>query len=218
MEPHDTFEHHGLTVELHYDTEPESPREWDNAAVLECRYRGYSLGDSEPTEDTLEELFERIVAEGGLAIMPLFVYEHSGMTMRAGPVLETPDPAALESRDRFMGDSYGWDTSTVGFAYTTAELLEKVGCALERAPELVENEVEDYARYLEGDVHGYVVLAPDGEVLGSCWGFYPEEGREPLAYMIGEAKSEAEGCAQERTERLDRETRAAIAAGLGVPA
>ena len=49
MEPFETYEHAGCTVELHYDEYGDGcdPRDNDNLAHLAVGYRGYTLGDED---------------------------------------------------------------------------------------------------------------------------------------------------------------------------
>ena len=43
-----------LRVKVKQDTDPMSPREWDNLGVMACWHRGYTLGDVQPKEDPQE--------------------------------------------------------------------------------------------------------------------------------------------------------------------
>lgn len=154
---------------------------------------------------TTPTLHEWAKEQGAVAIAPLFVYEHSGITMRAGRTVLVGDDELTrrdtESKDRFIGDDAGWDTSMVGFAIITNELWEPcmgdTPITQEKAAEVINSEVKVYAWYLEGAVYGYVVA--DGE-LGedACWGFvgYPDESG---------IKDEANAAAKHARELQDQE-------------
>lgn len=175
------------------DDNPQDPRDNDNLGTMACWHRGYELGDEQirDVEEWLismagvesNELYERMTARSlweslsekineKYIIMPLFLYEHSGMTMSTSPF------------------SCKWDSGQVGFIYYdrsrndtegyTAEWLAKYheGKSMDEAIESrLESEVELYASYLEGDVYGYEIFRPGKEVeLGngedSTWGFF----------------------------------------------
>lgn len=153
----------------------------------------------EPTVD------EWLAEQDAIAAMPLFVYEHSGITISAGRFVwvgeERFKRGDAASHDRFVGDSAGWDTSFVGFIITTRERCEELGVAIER--DVIESglgsEVEEYAKYLEGQVYGYVIEDPEGEHQDSCWGFL---GFEYCKEEAGRAAKEvAESFANELRER-----------------
>jgi hypothetical protein len=121
-------------------------------------------------------------------ILPLYLYDHSGITMRCSPF------------------SCPWDSGQVGFIYCSMDKAreewgggnpaatdEEVRAA---AIKCLTGEVKTYDSYLTGDVWGYVVerveYDEDGdevsrEHLDSCWGFVGEE-----EYCEQEAKDSVE--------------------------
>jgi hypothetical protein len=179
------FEHAGRTVKIFRDPEPMSPRDYDNWSTLACWHRRLVLGDEEKRIEpmSLETLREKIAAEGDeiLAVLALYLYDHSGITMRAGD--------ANPFHDR-------WDSGQVGWGYVTRSNVEKMmggaesGASVPTAEELtryIRQEVEAYDEYLTGQVYGYSVKGREGETLDDCWGFYGG-----LEYVRGEAKEAAE--------------------------
>lgn len=250
MEPAETYEHCGVTVEIHYDeTGSGDPREGDNVTTLFCSYPGYELGDEQLPSDGFEEIncpkcqgtgegphvdddepvapdcercdgtgwatptvHEWANEQGAIAIAPLFVYEHSGITMRAGTVKCLPEGeltrADTASRARFVGDDAGWDTSMVGFAIITNDdwktCMGDTPRTEERLREIIDSEVESYAMYLEGQVYGYVV-AEDTPFADSCWGFLGDDHVKEEANVA--AKHAAEQLAEEANERSEMAAR-----------
>jgi hypothetical protein len=100
--------------------------------------------------------------EGATVVLPLIVYEHSGITIRVGRVGD------------INGDSAGWDTSFVGFIYDTPEGVKQ--CIGDDANEkeiedALRSEVEVYASYLEGDVTFYSVSDEETDYDDYCGGF-----------------------------------------------
>lgn len=184
-----------LIVELHYDESPTSPREWDNVGVMLCFHSGYELGDdhdySTENFEGWDELKAQIEKDYEIVgpILPLYLYDHSGICLRAGHGFSNIDAA-------------GWDWGIVGFTFATKETQEMTGVEDDKIVEALNQDVETYNEYLSGAVYGYVIVKPEQcdkghthhEVIESCWGFYG--GSE---YAMAEGKSIAEGM-QEGTD------------------
>lgn len=180
---------HGLTIRIIPDEDPESPRDWSNLGVMLCSHPRYDLGDEkldpgnyESEAELVAELYEE---RGARVVLPLYLLDHSGITMRAGDALTT-------RADAFVSDPGGWDTSMVGFIIDTPETRRELGASEEVSDEEIAKhlagEVETYATFLEGGIVAYLVEDEDGTVLDSCHGFYSveealEQGREMAAYL-----------------------------------
>jgi len=98
---------------------------------------------------------------GARVVVGLTVYEHSGITMRAGDVT-------------LPFDTDRWDTSFVGFIFDTPEQLkETMGDDVtdEKIKEALVAEVNIYASYLEGDVCWFKVEDEETNFHESCGGF-----------------------------------------------
>lgn len=211
MNPVKTIPYKHCTINIYQDDDAPNPRtEHDNVGIMLCKHRDYILGDRErgEPEPTAEEIIA-ITERDDVLWLPLYLYDHSGITIKAG----SPSAEWIDRRGRFVGDDAGWDTSTVGIIYCTkAKAIEEWGKtrytkAVERkAIACLQGEVKEYASYLEGDVCGYVAEDPDGEQIDACWGFFPDD-REGYAkqwdYMIGEAKHAIDYHVQTRTERAN---------------
>lgn len=118
--------------------------------------------------------------------LPCYLYDHSGITIATTPF------------------SCPWDSGQVGFiCMGRAAILEtfqkpsvgRLTPALnDRARRLLRAEVENYDKYLTGDIWGYVVDLADGGNLPdrdvrSCWGLFGYDhaetaGREDLARAV----------------------------------
>ena len=115
-------------------------------------------------------------------VLPLSIYDHSGVTMYVG-------------HQDAMFDPGGWDTSYVGFIYADiASIIECCGTdrqffETEFLDKALRSEVEEYASWLRGEVYGYSVEDPDGNELDSCWGFIGFECVKEEAEMAGKAYS-----------------------------
>jgi len=157
-----------LTMKIERDPDPLNPREeWDHLGVMVCFHRRHNLGDASELRagnfSGWEEMEDRLRKHGAVIVLPLYLYDHSGLTMRTWPF------------------SCPWDSGQVGFVYATREailgaynrqrLSQKLRDKVERC---LRAEVEAYDQYLRGDVWGYTVETATGEHLDSCWGFFGE--------------------------------------------
>lgn len=163
-------------IEVIQDESPESPRCWDNLGTMVCFHNRYDLGDKHDYKsndyDGWEELKEQIEKDYNVGvILPLYLYDHSGITMNT------------------TGFGCQWDSGQVGWIFCTKEEMESNFMKLsgqdliERSEVLLKGEVETYDQYLTGDVYGYrvseVKVCSEGheheEELDSCWGYYGQE-------------------------------------------
>lgn len=164
----------GYKIKIEPDENPESPREWDNLGVMVCFHKGYNLGDKQNEYDhnafeSWDQLKDEIIyREDTALILPLYLYDHSGISISVGSFIGRAQHAE-------------WDSGLVGFIYATKEAVKKeygvkrlTKKILEQAEKLLRGEVETYDQFLTGDVYGYIV-EKDNKHLDSCWGFYGED-------------------------------------------
>ncbi len=196
----DTTTFGDYAIKIRRDDDVESPREWDNLGTMVCWHNRYNLGDGdhgfetprvfmhvisglypdEPTEYLTDEQYDRCVTEAGRIniILPLYLYDHSGITMSTS------------------GFSCQWDSGQVGYIYVSKEQVRKEYNWKVVSPKrhtqietYLTGEVETYDQFLTGDVYGFMIerTDPDGDEtdVDSCWGFYGYEDK----YMIDEIKA-----------------------------
>jgi len=166
--------HKGHTIKIFHDTDPISPRDWDNLGTLICGHTRYNLGDSHEFSDAREFLLDlcsiseisdlsedQLVrrAEKHAVMLPVYLYDHSGLAMNT------------------TGFHCPWDSGQFGYIYSTLETIReeydvrRVTAALrEKIAQVLKQEVDTYGDYLSGNVYGYVVEMDDDEI-DSCWGF-----------------------------------------------
>lgn len=153
-------------LKIQQDIDPESPREWGNLGTMFCRHTRYNLGDND-AEDIRDD-WNRLPKKG-YTILPLYLYDHSGITMNT------------------TGFSCPWDSGRVGIIYVSDEKARKefgwkriTAARREKLRTYLRNEVEIYDQYLTGDVYGFVYEHVSVDQHGvetviekdSCWGFY----------------------------------------------
>jgi hypothetical protein len=117
-------------------------------------------------ETTVERIQTVTDLPDSVIYLNLHAYEHGGITMNTS------------------GFSCGRDSGQVGWIYVTKSKIESEGLkdkSKEQILEYLNNEVKTYAKYLEGDVYGFVVTKTntcnschhtEDEILESCWGFF----------------------------------------------
>ena len=170
----ETFKVGKLTVHLEQDDQPESPREWDNFGKMYCCHSRYWLGDKH--EMSPEALEEHITGTEVVACLRLWLYDHSGITMRCG--------VGNPSHER-------WDSSCVGYIFATeADVKREFGAVnaetIATAMRCLAQEVEVYDQYLTGDVWVYDIKDEEDNVLDSCGGLYESDYAEKKAKEAAE--------------------------------
>lgn len=115
-----TLVHYEFT--LSKDEDPENPREWDNIGTMVYAHGRYTLGDKQEynSDDVLTNIADDLgidtdaFNEGEMdeqeVILPLYLYDHSGITMNT------------------TGFSDRWDSGQVGFIYASKQkLIDETG-------------------------------------------------------------------------------------------
>ena len=154
-------------LEIFDDLNPTDPREFDNLRTMVCFHHRYTFGDETELKSSdfssWEELENYLYkSEDALIVIPVFLYEHSGLYINT------------------TGFSCPWDSGQIGFIYTSKEnIRKKYGCKRisrklkESISEILCSEVSLYNDYLSGDVYGFSVTDKEsGEEIISSYGFY----------------------------------------------
>lgn len=151
-----------LTVAIHPDQDPESPRDWDNVGTMVCWHRNYRLGDKHEYK-TPQDFIESDDYKTAAVILPLRLYDHSGITMSVGSGPSPFDPG-------------GWDSGQVGWIFVGPERAKSEWGdgpdGLAKADKYLRGEVETYDQFLTGAVYGFVIKDESGNQVDSCWGHY----------------------------------------------
>lgn len=165
----ETVQYKGYTIEIEQDDFAVNPLEdWDGNVKYALFHKRYKLqNDTDlhtPDYNSWGE-FEKVLIKKykTLAILPIYMYDHSNITINT------------------TGFSCRWDSGQIGFAFINKECLKEWGyksrkgyekatkCTLEE--DIISN-VELYADYLSGSVYMFNIKDLNGEDVNNCAGFY----------------------------------------------
>lgn len=157
------------------DESPESPRDWDNVTTIVCFHKRYDLGDKQDYKSSdfnyWDELKEQIETDHKvLMIKPLYMYDHSGITISTSPF------------------GCQWDSGQIGWVFIEEkQWISMMGEDMDRSEErllrIIDSEVETYDKYLQGEVYQYKIYEVEECNLGHqhrtlvecCGGYFDEE-------------------------------------------
>jgi hypothetical protein len=178
----------GNILKIYPDESADSPRDWDNLGVMVCFHKRYNLGDKHDYREgdygSWDEVEKAIIEkENPVVILPLYLYDHSGIRMKVG------------SFQGLLSQGHAhFDSGQVGFIFAPRDKVlkehgvEKISQSIKETVEkCLQGEVETYDQYLRGDVYGFCVVKPthcdecgndDEEEVDSCWGFYGDDPKK----------------------------------------
>ena len=166
----ETFKHNGYTIQIVQDEDAQSPEDWgdDGIFIVTTRNRYFEvLHDKQDAKACMEDkdLCKKYW------VFPVNAYIHSGVALSLG--------AEYPFNDQ-------WDSGQIGFVFCAKSEWKYRTRNTKRcssAQKVAECHIEEWNKYLSGDVWGYIIKTPEGEELESCWGFYGQD------YCIEEAKN-----------------------------
>jgi hypothetical protein len=175
-EPTAVFEYPKTVLIIEPDNDPWNPLEGDHFGHMICFHRRYDLGDEhdEPHQKDafkFQEWIKSMYARRELIYLPLYLYDHSGITISYNDTYPYNDP---------------WDAGLVGYIYATNEdIRENWGIKKatmkwqKQAYALLKDIVDEYDQYLRGDAYGFTLMCKTcGETLDSTWGFFGDNWKE----------------------------------------
>ena len=179
------------TLRIVQDEDPVNPRlDYDNLGKMICFHKRYNLGDVhhiDPSDfNDWDDLAAHLTqAHEAAVILPLFLYDHSGITLQTIPFSCPWDSGQI-------GCIYMARTTLLNSAPGHPKILTKA--AKVWASQCLLTEVQVYDQYLTGDVWGYVIEDSESHEIESCWGFYGEdyckaEGEDAMVQMITRKKA-----------------------------
>lgn len=158
----------GYTIELERESTYDSPRDWDNLGTMVCFHNRYNLGDKHDFEspEELTKFLDDQARTGSGIDLPLYLYDHSGITISTKPFNDQ------------------WDSGKIGYIYVTDEQIKDEyddeyrldpQAAYAKARKVLEQEVETYDTYLQGDIWHMHTTTPNGDSLTDCGEFYGQD-------------------------------------------
>ena len=184
-----------LRLTIKREDDLECPRDsWDHAATMATWHSRYDLGDEQPggePKDWFDDLPEGTIA------LPLFLIDHSGLSMSTGSF---HDP---------------WDSGQVGFIYMEPDAIRKeynlgsgdlenliTDDVRDKVLALLKAEVAEYDTYLRGDVWHYLLETgttceecdhTTWEHDDSCGGIYAsDEDKDTIEHLRSMIPDEAQ--------------------------
>ena len=181
-----------LTID--HENYPENPREWDNLTKMVCVHPKYNLlGDKHDYKrndyNSWGELEKDIIKRENVGvILPLYIYDHSGITISTTPF------------------GCKWDSTQIGFIYITRDIIFEnfkhrlingvyVNKILTKKikeifTERLLNELKCYDQYLQNEVYSFEIVKDD-ERVEYCGGYYDideciKEGTDMVNDLINE--------------------------------
>ena len=152
-----TINHKKKTLTIFYEEDRMNPREDDCATIMICFHKKYILGDKHAFNFKNYSNWNAMKRdihkkENGFLLKPLYMYDHSGITIATKPF------------------SCPWDSGQIGFIMLKRS--EAATLTKSQKERLVNSEIEIYNQYLSGEVYMFTVTSPDGDEIDSCGGFY----------------------------------------------
>ena len=172
-----------ITAVLTYDEGCPGPDECMLGKIYYMKSSRYRLGTDAVSKDSLQGI-EESIASGELVGLPIYAYVHSGTQLSTTPF------------------SCSFDSGLAGFiACSHEDIKDWFGehhCkSTEEVLEVLRNEVEEFSKFLQGDVYNITIYV-DGKEEETVGGFYGFD------YAVEEAKVIADGFVKhlERTVKV----------------
>lgn len=162
-------------LEVEHDEDPMNPRtDWDNFTTMICFHNRYNVGDKHEYKssnfDSWDEMEQQILLDYKvLLIKPLYMYDHSGITIKT---------SSFDCR---------WDSGQIGFVFIDEKqwksLYGEVEVTDEKLDSILESEVKVYDEYLTGNVYKYTIYEVNicdlghehKSIVESCGSYYDED-------------------------------------------
>jgi len=193
-EPIEELNYKNCIIKIYNDEDPENPRKWDNLGTMFYAHRDYILGDKDiKAEEGTEEFSNWQEVENYLikqynpeVILPLYLYDHSGLRIKVGSFQGLLPQGHAE-----------FDSGKIGYILVEKEKVRKefinddkpvkriTKKLHEQAEQVLRQEIKTFDDYLSGNVYAYEAETKNGDFIGGCRGFFGYQD-----YMISEAKSE----------------------------
>ena len=159
---------------IQHDEDCESPREYTNLGYFITqdskhyspdehgeiqaiiKDTGNEAQNQKEHMDLIKAEIENQLDETVLKIYPITKYEHSGVKYS-------------------LGTAHGFDNSNNGFYIITEKSQKETGVLKKDFENCIQNELELYNNWVNGEVYCFILYDEQGEIEDSCGGFYELE-------------------------------------------
>ena len=175
MEPIKEIKYKGYRIEINYDENPESPREWDNLGTIYSNHSRYDF-DGHKIEELIQDvdgnIYDCVIPWNLIGkkyfYLKVWMYDHSGVTICTG-----------ERNPYGMWDSGLYGVIVCDIEKAKKEYSYKRNCKglREKVYKYLEGEIKDLNTYLTGEVYCYRTYKGNDteEEIDSCYGYYDME-------------------------------------------
>ncbi len=154
-------------LKINYSTEIESPRNDDTICLLVLK--GCYGDKNEELQRLLNETYRKATsAPHHLELMRDEVSKIYGNVVYSDFITKYEHSSVCLKRGLYKGFDYG----LIGFVFVTDRHVQSFGVASDNIEKLVDNELQTYNQWLNGEIYEYRLYNNEGEVIESCSGFY----------------------------------------------
>jgi len=169
------------TVNIEYDEISESPREMDDLSTIYSNHKRYN-----PDNHGIDEIIVDDEEKGwrlnldGMVALNVWMFEHSCCRFRTNE---------LGEGNAFGNGMYArFDSGWFGIIAMPIEAAKKEwGDDWEKmAKQFMEGSIEELNQWVNGEVYAYDIIDKNGELVGSCGGWYDADEAMAEAVAIAE--------------------------------
>lgn len=202
----DTIPYRGYNINVYYDEDADSPRDWDNLGTIYTAHRRYQPEKDFDSNFDINEVFDHKLGKfkesflKDYVALNIYLYDHSGQAVSTTP----------------FGDP--WDSGWFGIIAVSVEEVKKqqnwkllTKERREQVESWLQGEIDVLNQYYHGDVYWYNISIDEDEldedetleeIIDSCGGFYGQEGIEEL---VSEAKAEIDYSLEKQAKKRAEE-------------
>jgi hypothetical protein len=152
---------------IYFDPEPINPAKEDDGWIttIVCFHRRYDFSTTDEFKGDRERFQEFMEEHPEITFYPLYMYDHSGITISLSPF------------------GCRWDSGQVGWVYADPDRVKENFDIIgkDKLREIIESEIEVYDKYLQGDIYCFKIITEEGDCVDSCCGFYDRAEAEEQA-------------------------------------
>jgi len=183
-----TYKKGNQTLKIYQDDLSDNNRsDWDNLGTITAFHKKYNLSDEDgklnsDEFNSFDELKTYLIEDKkALNIMPLYLFDHSGLSISTTPF------------------TCRWDSGQIGFIYTTKEQIKLMGVDKKDINKQLIQEIKTYDEILKGEVYGFTLTeteevkivsiykdrtitteTTEEKDLESCFGFIGNDGYKSI--------------------------------------